>query len=103
MQRILVDSARRRRSLKRGGERNRAELDELECILPEPREDVLALDEALAKLSKIEPEAAELVRLRFFLGHTLLDAAEIMGIAPRTAYRLWAYARAWLHREVAAE
>lgn len=100
MQRILVDSSRRRRSLKRGGAGHRQELDTLDLALPEPREDLLALNDALTRLEAIEPRAAELVRLRFFLGHTLLDAAEILEIAPRSAYRLWAYAKAWLHREM---
>jgi RNA polymerase sigma factor (TIGR02999 family) len=101
MQRILVDSARRRRAQKRGGAQQRLDVDPLDLALPEPREDLLALDEALARLNTIQPQAAELVRLRFFLGYTLLDAAEILGVAPRTAFRLWAYARAWLHRELA--
>jgi RNA polymerase sigma factor (TIGR02999 family) len=100
MQRILVDSARRRRAQKRGGAGQRHDLDELDLALPEPREDLLALDGALARLTAVNPQAAELVRLRFFLGYTLLDAAEILGVAPRTAYRLWAYARAWLHGEI---
>jgi RNA polymerase sigma factor (TIGR02999 family) len=100
MQRILVDSARRRRSLKRGGVQHRQQLDSLDLALPEPREDLLKLDESLAQLETVDPQAAELVRLRFFLGHTLLDAAEILGVAPRTAYRVWAYAKAWLHREM---
>jgi RNA polymerase sigma factor (TIGR02999 family) len=100
MQRILVDSARRRRSLKRGGDQPQENINELDFALPEPREDLIALDEALQRLEQVEPQAAQLVQLRFFLGHSLLDAAEIMGVSPRTAYRLWAYARAWLHREL---
>ena len=100
MQRILVDSARRRRSLKRGGGQASHDVDELDLALPEPREDLLALDEALARLAVVDPQAAELVQLRFFLGHTLLDAAEILGVSPRTAYRLWEYARVWLFREM---
>jgi RNA polymerase sigma factor (TIGR02999 family) len=100
MRRILVDRARARLALKRGGERVRHDFDELEFALPQPREDLVALDEALQKLSQIDPQAAELVRLRFFAGFTLIDAAELMGVSPRTAHRLWAYARAYLHREM---
>ena len=101
MRRILVDSARRRRSLKRGGDQVRQDLDELDLATPEPREDLLALDEALVKLAATDKQAAEVVQLRYFAGFTLLDAAEILGISPRTAHRQWAYARAFLHREIA--
>ena len=100
MRHILVDNARRKQSLKRGGELVRHELDDVELALPEPREDVLALDEALRKLAQTDARAAELVQLRFFAGLSLLDAAELLGVSPRTAHRLWAYARAYLHREL---
>jgi RNA polymerase sigma factor (TIGR02999 family) len=100
MRRILIDQARRKQSQKHGGELVRHNLDEIELALPEPREDVLALDEALRKLAQADPQAAELVQLRFFAGFSLVDAAEILGVSPRTAHRLWAYARAYLHREM---
>jgi RNA polymerase sigma factor (TIGR02999 family) len=100
MKRILVDRARRKQAEKHGGGRDREPLDQLEIALPEPREDVLALDEALQRLAIADPQAAELVHLRFFAGFSLIDAAEILGVAPRTAHRLWAYARAYLHREI---
>jgi RNA polymerase sigma factor (TIGR02999 family) len=100
MRRILIDRARRKQSQKRGGELVRHGLDGLDIALPEPREDVIALDEALKKLAEADPQAAELVQLRFFAGFALLDAAEILGLSPRTAYRLWAYARAFLHRQM---
>jgi RNA polymerase sigma factor (TIGR02999 family) len=100
MRRILVESARRRRATKHGGGRTREELDADHVAAAEPREDLLALDEALNKLAATNLPAAELVQLRYFAGLTLPDAAEALGIAPRTAGRLWSYARAWLRREV---
>lgn len=100
MQRILVDNARRRRSIKRGGGQAPQSIEGWEPAWPEPREDLIALDEALTRLATVDPQAAELVRLRFFLGYPLLNVAEILGLSPRTAYRLWAYARAWLHQEI---
>jgi RNA polymerase sigma factor (TIGR02999 family) len=100
MQRILVDRARRKNSLKRGGDRAQQDLDELAIAVPEPREDLVALDEALQKLAADDAQAAQLVQLRFFAGFTLIDAAEILGVSPRTAHRLWAYARAYLHQEL---
>lgn len=100
MRRVLVDNARRKRSAKRGGDRVRQDVDDLQIALPEEPEDLVALDEALNKLAATDKKAAELVHLRFFAGLPLAEAAEILGIAPRTADRLWAYARAWLHQEI---
>jgi RNA polymerase sigma factor (TIGR02999 family) len=100
MRRILIDIARHKQSLKAGGGLARENLDEIDIAAPEPGEDVLALDEALEKLSAADKTAAELVRLRFFAGLSIPEAAEILGISPRSADRLWAYARAWLHREI---
>ena len=100
MRRILVESARRKAAEKRGGGQHRHDVADLELAIPEPREDLLAIDEAMAKLSAADPQAAELVQLRYFAGFSLLDAAEILGVSPRTAHRLWAYARAYLHREL---
>jgi RNA polymerase sigma factor (TIGR02999 family) len=100
MRRILVENARRKRRLKHGGNFTRQELDEAEPVAPEPPEDLLALDEALSKLAGTDPQSAELVQLRYFAGLTLPEAAEVLGISPRTADRHWAYARAWLHREI---
>jgi len=101
IRRILVENARRRRSLKRGGNAVRRELhDELPVTLPEPVEDLIALDEALDKLATANPQAAELVQLVYFSGLTLHQAAEILGISPRSVDRLWAYAKAWLRREL---
>jgi RNA polymerase sigma factor (TIGR02999 family) len=100
IRRILIDNARRKQSLKRGGEFARLELEGLSLSLPEPQEDLLALDEALQKLAATEPQTAELVQLLYFAGLPLADAAQTLGISPRTAGRQWAYARAWLRREV---
>lgn len=100
MRRILVDNARRKKSEKHGGDRDRQELSANDLSGPEPREDLLALDEALNKLATGNQPAAELVHLRYFAGFTLTEAAEILGISPRSAGRLWAYARAWLRREI---
>lgn len=100
MRRILVENARRRASLKRGGTSVRVPLDELAIATPEISDDLLALDEALAKLAGIDPKAAELVKLRFFTGLTIKQAAQMLDIPSRTADDVWAYARAWLWREI---
>src|SRR5262245_15769489 len=100
MRRILIDNARHKQSRKGGGGLVRQDVDALEIAIPEMPEDVLALDEALDKLTATDKTAAELVRLRFFAGLPLPEVAQILGISPRTADRLWAYARAWLHQEI---
>jgi RNA polymerase sigma factor (TIGR02999 family) len=100
MRRILVENARRKQSLKHGGDRDRQDLQADEIAMPEPCEDLPALDEALNKLAEGNKQAAELVQLRYFAGFPLPEAAEMLGISPRTAGRLWAYARAWLRREI---
>jgi RNA polymerase sigma factor (TIGR02999 family) len=100
MRRILVESARRKRRLKRGGELVRTEFDEQLALAPEVQEDLVALDEALTRLAATDKVAAELVELRYFAGLTIAEAAEQLDLAPRTADRTWAYARAWLHREI---
>jgi RNA polymerase sigma factor (TIGR02999 family) len=100
MRRILVENARHKKCLKRGGDLARRELDADQLTAPEPREDLLALDEALTRLAAANRTAADLVQLRYFAGLTLPEAARSLGIAERTAGRLWAYARAWLRREV---
>jgi RNA polymerase sigma factor (TIGR02999 family) len=103
MRRILVESARRKRSLKRGGCRAREELDEQEVVAPQVPEDLLALDEALSQLAATEPQAAELVKLRYSAGLTVKQAAEALGISPRSADFLWVFARAWLLRKIEGE
>jgi RNA polymerase sigma factor (TIGR02999 family) len=100
MRRILVENARRKKSLKRGGDRERLELDRLQPATPEIQEDLLALDEALNRLAEKDPVAAKLVQARYFAGCTLAEAAQMLEMSPRTAGRLWAYARAWLRQEI---
>jgi RNA polymerase sigma factor (TIGR02999 family) len=100
MRHILVDSARRKRSRKRGGDRGRVALDEANLADSENAEEVLAVDEALAGLAATDAQAAELVKLRYFAGLTIPEVAELLNISPRSADRLWAYARAWLRRAI---
>ena len=100
MRRILVEIARQKASLKRGGDRDRMDVVESLLAAPEPREDLVALDAALTKLAETDKQAAELVQLRYFAGLPMREIADLLGIAPRTADRLWAYAKAWLHREI---
>lgn len=100
MRRILVENARRKRRLKHGGEREREELDFVEIQAAEPREDLIALDAALDRLALEDRTAFELVQLRYFGGLTVAQSAEAMDISPRTADRTWAFAKAWLHREL---
>jgi len=100
MRRILVEAARRKRARKRGGGLVRRDLAAVDVAAPETPDEVLALDQALAKLADTDKAAAELVRLRFFAGLPLAEVAPLLGVSPRTADRLWAYARAWLHQEL---
>jgi RNA polymerase sigma factor (TIGR02999 family) len=96
MRRILVENARRKRSRKHGGGRQRQEIDPSLIAAPEAADELLALDEALTKLTTVEPQVAELVKLRYFAGLTIPQAANQLGISPRTADSWWAYAKAWL-------
>jgi len=100
MRRILVESARRKQTLKRGGQFQRIELDVDEIPEPDPFEELLALDEALTRLAAAAPLPAKVVNLRYFAGLTSEEAAEALGISDATARRHWTYARAWLHREM---
>ncbi len=103
MRRILVEKARRRSRVKHGGEMARRELDDVQIEAAEIHEDLIALDDALNRLKEVDTQAVELVHLRYFVGLSIPDAAELLGVSPRTADRLWAFARAWLRREVAGE
>ena len=97
MRRILINRARDKKRLKRGGERRRVDLDKIEIALDGDDEQLLALDEALSQLAQEDEQAARLVNLRFFAGLTLRDAAAALGLSLRSAERQWAYARAWLY------
>jgi RNA polymerase sigma factor (TIGR02999 family) len=100
MRRILVDSARRKKRIKHGGQLERVDLDAVDVPLPLPAEELIALDEALDRLTAVDARAAEVVKLCFFVGLTQEQAAKELGVSLRTAERLWEYARAWLFREV---
>jgi RNA polymerase sigma factor (TIGR02999 family) len=100
MRRILIDSARRKKCVAHGGELERVALEGLELPMPMPTDELLALDEALDRLAHVDPRAAEVVKLCFFVGLTQEEAASELGISISTAERLWAYARAWLFKEV---
>ena len=100
MRRILIERYRHNRRQKRGGDRVRQPLDETEIEVPLPQEDLLALDEALGKLELAHASAAKLVKLRYFAGLTIPEAARLMSMSARSADRLWAYARAWLIEEL---
>jgi len=103
MRRILVEQARRKGRLKRGGDKERVDLDEVEITLKGPANDIVALDDALGRLAQKYPERAELVKLRYFAGITVNEAAKILGVSTSTADRYWTYARAWLFRELSPE
>ena len=101
MRRILIEYARRKKSAKRGGDLERYEIDEADAIeTGRDVEEVLDLDEALTKLEAFDSDLARLVKLRYFAGMTIDEAAEAMGVSPRTIKRNWTYARAWLGREL---
>lgn len=101
MRRILVEDARRKNRLKRGGGFARREIGDIQLAAPEVHEDLAALDEALDRLQTVDPQAVKLVQLRYFAGMPMAEIATILGVSPRTADRLWAFARAWLHQEIA--
>jgi RNA polymerase sigma factor (TIGR02999 family) len=100
MRRILVDHARRKQSLKRGGGWHQEELDETGIILAVPPEELLVVDEALDELSRKDPQVAELVKLRYYVGMSMPEAAAALGLAPRSAERLWTFGRAWLRSRI---
>jgi RNA polymerase sigma factor (TIGR02999 family) len=100
MRRILVEQARRKSRLKRGAGYRRTSIEAVEIAAPEMADDLLALDEALVRLADEHPQKAELVKLRYFAGLTVAEAAQALGISKTTAERYWTYARAWLFRDL---
>ena len=101
MRRILVENARRKKRGKHGGGRQRLDIDEVPLIAAEPGDNLLDLDEALTRLERTDALAAQLVKLRYFAGLTMAEAASALGLPLRTAERNWTFARSWLHRELA--
>jgi RNA polymerase sigma factor (TIGR02999 family) len=100
MRRILVDNARAKQSGKRGGDRVRRNLDTVDASVPEDSDELLALNEALEKMAMTDTQMTQLVELRYFAGLTNREAAEVLGISARSATEYWAYAKAWLLREI---
>jgi RNA polymerase sigma factor (TIGR02999 family) len=100
MRRILIDRARRKQRLKHGGHLDRVDFEEIEVPSAPPNDELLAVDDALAELARVDAPAAELVKLRFFVGLTQAQAAEIVGVSTRTADNIWAFARAWLYKAI---
>jgi RNA polymerase sigma factor (TIGR02999 family) len=101
MRRILIENARRKQALRRGGDRQKLSLDAVEPAAPETSQDLLALNDALEKLEQKDARKAQLVKLRYFAGLTMEEAAATLGVSVATAHRDWNYARAWLHQEIA--
>ncbi|MHB8953112.1 MAG: ECF-type sigma factor [Pirellulaceae bacterium] len=100
MRRILVEAARRKQRIRHGGEFERVEFEAEHLAVELPVDDLLAIDEALEQLEQSDEQAAQLLKLRYFAGLSVEQAAELLEIPPRTAYRNWAYARAWMYRRV---
>jgi RNA polymerase sigma factor (TIGR02999 family) len=96
MRRILVEAARRKKAARHGGGRHRHDANDLPIAAPQGDDDLVALDEALTRFAQVEPQKAELVKLRYFVGLTIEETAEALGISPATAKRHWAYSKAWL-------
>jgi RNA polymerase sigma factor (TIGR02999 family) len=103
MRRILVEAARRKGRLKHGGDRQRVDLESGCRVSAAPPPDLVALDEALSRLAATEPAKAELVKLRYFAGLTMPEAAEVLGVSLATAERHWTFAKAWLYAELAGD
>jgi RNA polymerase sigma factor (TIGR02999 family) len=100
MRRILIDRARRRKARRHGGGQVRVEFEEADLAMREEDDQLLALDEALEKLAQTDPARADLVKLRYFAGLTVVEIAEVLGLSEPTVKRHWRYARAWLRREM---
>jgi len=102
MRRILTDNARRKLRVRHGGSQQRVDLDDCTTAADSEADHILAVSEALEKFAQLDPKRAELVKLRYFIGLTFEQAAEVLGISEPTAKRYWAFARAWLYEEIRA-
>jgi len=100
MRRILIENARRKRAVRHGGNQQRVDIDEVEIAANPKEEELLAMDDALERFTALDPQKGELVKLRYFVGMTNDEAAEILGISVPTAKRWWTYARAWLFSQL---
>ena len=103
MRRILIERARKRQAVKHGGQMRRVDLDKIDVAMKADDEQLLRIDEALQRLAQRDPQSVNLIKLRFFAGMSNAEAAQALGMAERTANRLWAYARAWLFQELSDE
>ena len=103
MRRILIDNARRKQRLKHGGGHQKIDLQDIQPAIKAPSDDLIALDEALTRLAQMDKVKADLVKLRYFAGLTLEQAAGLLGLPERTAKRYWAHARAWLYRQISED
>jgi RNA polymerase sigma factor (TIGR02999 family) len=102
MRRILIENARRRKALRHGGDQVKMDIHDIDVAAPAADEELLAIDEALGLLAEFDPRKAELVKLRYFIGMTIEETADALGISKATAKRWWDFARAWLYSEVRA-
>jgi RNA polymerase sigma factor (TIGR02999 family) len=100
MRQILVDQARRKGAVKRGGDRKRVDVDDVDLPIEAPADDLLDLDRAIEKLKKKDPQKAQIVMLRYFAGLDREETAQTLGLSKRTLDRQWEYVKAWLHREL---
>ena len=103
MRRILIDNARRKRALRHGGNQQRLDIDEIEIAAPAKEDELLAINSALEQFANVDKQKAELVKLRYFVGLTIEESAEILGISAPTAKRWWVYAQAWLYRQIQSD
>jgi RNA polymerase sigma factor (TIGR02999 family) len=103
MRRILIDRARRKRAVRHGGQQQRVDILDVDPASPSADDQLLAIHDALDKLAAQDPAKADIVKLRYFVGMTIAEAAEVLGISEPTAKRHWAYARAWLYQEIESQ
>ena len=103
MRRILIDNARRKKAARRGGNAQRLDIDDFDIAAPAKEEELLAINEALDELATVDKSKAELVKLHYFVGLTMEDCANVLGISVPTARRWWSYARAWLFQKIQSD